>query len=112
MDADRLARLYEDLGERAADTLICESMEQLARCLARIERGRKAGQLTEMSEAANDLAELSRHIGLNALAEVSTCLMETITRLDYPALAAVAARVSRVGDKSLSAIWDPENLSG
>jgi len=108
LDPERLARLYAELGDRDADRLICDAMEDLALSLARIGRAYAARDLDAIARLAQDMARLSARIGLGTLERVADSVRICALRADVPGLDATLARLSRVGDRSLSAVWDPQ----
>lgn len=111
IDTDRVARLYIDLGAASAEAVLCQSMEDLALGLARIERCRSAGMARDLMKEAGKLAIVAERIGLPILARVAEDVRGCAGRGDEPALAATLGRLARLGDQSLSAIWDPKDLS-
>lgn len=111
LDADRLARLYIDLGAAGAEAVLCNAMEELAVRLARIERSRHEDDVEQIVVTAEAITVVAERIGLRALASVSQDVVTSAARVDHAALAATLARLARTGDRSLSAIWDPQDLS-
>ncbi|MGS4946359.1 hypothetical protein ACVDG3_12830 [Meridianimarinicoccus sp. RP-17] len=108
IDPERLARLYADLGDRDADRMICDAMEDLALALARIGRAYAARDLDAIAHLAQGMERLSARIGLAKLEQVAESVRICAARGDVPGLDATLARLSRVGDRSLSAVWDPQ----
>lgn len=108
LDPERLARLYADLGDRDADRLICDAMEDLALSLARIGRAYAARDPDAIARLAHGMERLSARIGLGQLERVAESVRICAARGDVPGLDATLARLSRVGDRSLSAVWDPQ----
>ena len=72
VDHDKLGALYAELGEIAAEDVVCRAMEELALRLSHCSR---------------------LHAG------------------DAPAVAATLARLLRIGEQSLTAIWDMQDLT-
>jgi hypothetical protein len=107
IDPERLARLYAELGDRDADRMICDAMEDLALSLARIGRAYAARDIDGIAQLAQGMEWLSARIGLAKLEHVAESVRICATRGDVPGLDATLARLSRVGDRSLSAVWDP-----
>lgn len=107
IDPERLARLYTDLGDREADRVICDAMEDLALSLARIGRAYAARDLDGIVALAQGMAWVCDRVGLGKLGRVAHSVCICAERGDVPGLDATLARLSRVGDRSLSAVWDP-----
>ncbi len=107
IDPERLAQLYAELGEREADRVICDAMEDLALSLARIGRAYAARDRDRIVALAAGLERVCARIGLGKLERVAQGVRICAARGDVPGLDATLARLSRVGDRSLSAVWDP-----
>lgn len=107
IDPDRVSELYLSLGDREADRLICEAMEDLALNLARITRAHAADDRESIVNLAGRLERIGAEIGLPKLCTVAGAARDCARHGDPAALAAVLARLSRVGDQSLSAVWEP-----
>lgn len=110
LDAERMAALYVELGETRAEAALCDAMERVALCLARIDRDSRNGDLTGIAREAHDLSAAADCIGMTGLARVARDVAECAEAGDLAALAAVLARLARVGDGSLAAIWDPQDM--
>ena len=52
LDANKLAFLYRHLGDREADLLVCDAMEDLALALARVGRASRTGSWPTSPPAA------------------------------------------------------------
>ncbi len=109
IDSDRLQELYLTLGDREADRLVAEAIEDLALNLARVGRASAAGDLKSVCDLAGRLERIGAEIGLPKLAKVAAAVRDCCGRNDEAALGAVLARLARVGDQSLSAVWDPRD---
>lgn len=112
LDADHLARLYVDLGESGAETLLCDALEELALGLARINRQARLGDLAGVETTATQLAEVSSRIGMPSLAAAARNVASCARTGIEPALGATLARLIRVGEMGMSAIWDPQDQMG
>jgi len=113
LDAARLGRLYRRLGERDADHVLCDAMEALALALARIGRAFDSGDLVALQAQAAEIRQVARKIGMEKLGRVATDVAACAARgpSGKVALAATMARLARIGDISLSAVWDPKDQS-
>lgn len=108
IDPESVARLYAELGDREADRVICDAMEDLALSLARIGRAYAARDMDAIMTLARGLERVCARIGLGKLERVALAVQVCAARGDGPGLDATLARLSRVGDRSLSAVWDPQ----
>ncbi|GGH62115.1 hypothetical protein GVY41_18145 [Frigidibacter albus] len=106
LDGDRLVALYAELGEAGAEAVICRAMEDLATALADLQRLAMACDLVAMPGRARLLARVAGDLGMSSLCRVAEDAALCAGRGDMPALAAVLARLVRIGDRSLTAVWD------
>ena len=94
------------LGPIAAEDLISRTMEDLAVLLAQAGRAYEAGELNAVMVHAGRISEQAHHIGMTKLARVAGDVITLAHSQDGAALAAVVERLSRLGEKSLMAVWD------
>ena len=106
IDARRLAEIVDELGEAAAQAIICAALEQMATALAATRDAALAGDTAELSERAEQLSRLAWQVGLPSLAGVAVDVMDCAERRDATGLAATLARMMRIGNRSLTEIWD------
>lgn len=106
VDAHRLGEIVGELGESAAQTIICAALEQLAAALAAARETAMAGDMEGLSERAELLSRLAWQVGLPSLASVAIDVVTCAERGDNTALAATLARLMRIGNRSLTEIWD------
>lgn len=111
VDQDKLATLYMQLGEAAAEEVICRAMEELAVRLSHCERLYRENKTDELRKSARSLRAIADQIGMGLLAQVSIDVTKTIDDGDRIAQAATLARLLRIGEHSLTAIWDLQDLS-
>ena len=102
LDGARLAALYAELGEAGAEAVICRAMEDLASVLADLQR---------LADCAGLLARVAGDIGMATLVRVAGDVADCAARGDLTALTAVLARLVRIGDRSLTAVWDLQDRS-
>ncbi len=106
VDARRVGDIVGELGETAAQNVIGLALEQLAVALTATDAALEAGDLALAVGHADRLSRLAWQIGLLSLAGVAMDLGALAERGQAPALSAVRARLLRVGNRSLTAIWD------
>ncbi|WP_410217177.1 hypothetical protein [Paracoccus sp. (in: a-proteobacteria)] len=111
VDSRRVAEIVGELGETAAQHVIGLALEQLASTLTQIEAALEGGNHASAVAQAERLSQLAWQIGLLSLAGVAMDLGSIIERGDHAALAAIRSRLSRVGNLSLTAIWDRTALA-
>ena len=112
LDPDRLTTLYAQLGEDGAEDVICRAMEELAVRLTYAERMYRSGQTGDLRKSVRSMAAIAEQIGMNLLARVARDVTAPIDPADDNELAAPLARLLRIGERSLSAVWEMRDLSG
>ena len=106
VDVRRVGDIVNELGESAAQNVIEMALEQLASALTATDTAMADGDLPGVIDHAGQLSRLAWQIGLLSLAGVAMDLCACAERRDTGAMAAVHARLMRVGNRSLTAIWD------
>lgn len=110
VDARRVGDIVNELGEQTAQNVIGLALEQLAAALGATEEALSSGDRAQAIAHADRLSRLAWQIGLLSLAGVALDLAACAERGDMCALEAVRARLQRVGNRSLTAIWDRAGL--
>jgi hypothetical protein len=111
LDYERLAMLYAQLGEAAADAVISRAMEELAMRLEFAERTYRQNNLKDLRKCANAMITVADQIGMCTLGFVAQAVVQCVGDDDSTALAAVVNRLIRIGANSLSEIWEQQGLS-
>ncbi|MEO9779236.1 MAG: hypothetical protein ABJH07_14770 [Sedimentitalea sp.] len=111
LDRDRLNALYVQLGEAGAEDVVCRAIEELAVRLAHCERCWRQGQIADLRKNARSLIAISEQIGMCEITRVAADVTATIDNGDDAARAATLFRLIRLGDRSLTAVWNLRDLS-
>ncbi|MEL6519533.1 MAG: hypothetical protein AAFQ66_01120 [Pseudomonadota bacterium] len=111
LDPDKLGALYFQLGETGAETVVCRAMEELAIRLKELSNLMAGDDFERMAKISRSLVGIAEQIGMTTLARVARDVSLCASRRDGPALAATLARLERIGDRSLTAIWDLQDLT-
>ncbi len=111
LDPDRLGGLYLQLGEAGAEDVVCRAIEELAVRLAHCERLWHQQDRTGLRKCTRSLIAIADQIGMTVLARVSGDVTRAIDNGDSAALGATLFRLLRVGERSLTAVWDLQDLS-
>lgn len=106
VDARRLGEIVDELGETAAHNVICVALEQLAQALSDARLAAMTGDMAELAARSEMLSRLAWQVGLTSLAGVAVDVAACAERQDGIALAATLARLIRIGNRSLTEIWD------
>ncbi len=110
LDRDQLEVLVTQMGPVGADHLVSHAMEELAVLLARLNRLHRAGACPEMHAAVKALVAIAQQVGMTKLARVGRDLLYVLGLGDGLALSAVMARLGRIGESSLMAVWDLQDM--
>jgi len=111
LDRNRLTEIIARLGSRGADELISRVMEELATQLAKAHNALGRGSFQDAQSAALIISEVADHIGMPLLSDVARHMAQLVNTDDGAALAATAARLSRIGEASLLKVWELQDLS-
>lgn len=106
LDRDQLEVLYRQLGPVGADKIVTHALEELAGHLTEMPVDYCAGRFEELRARGRALAAVAQQVGMTKLARVARDLADLATSQDAPALGAVVARLERIGDGSMAAVWD------
>jgi len=109
---DRLERLCAEIGELRAEDEVARALEVISARLQEIGAFDPLRDATPLAAGLRALVVASDHIGMATLARVGRNVQACMARGDAVALAATHARLIRIGDRSIHAIWDLEDLSG
>lgn len=108
-DPGSLEALYAQLGPVGAENVVCRAMEELALRLADLESLHRAGRLKELAKVARSLIAIADQVGLKSFARVAYDVAQCACRDDPVALGATLCRLERIGDRSLTAVWDMQD---
>jgi hypothetical protein len=111
LDPDRLGALYRQLGAAAAEDVVCRAVEDLALRLSQSEENWHRQDWTGLRKGVRSVIAIADQVGMTALARVAGDVIRAIDANDAVAAAATLARLLRVGERSLTAVWDLQDLS-
>ncbi|MEM6275829.1 MAG: hypothetical protein AAF714_02690 [Pseudomonadota bacterium] len=111
MDGRALAALQGQLGEAGAEGVVNRAMEEMANRLSLIERCYFQGETDALWKSTKGLIDIAEQIGLETLADAARAVADCAKGHDAVALAAVLNRLIRLGDRSLTAVWDMPETS-
>lgn len=112
LDPDRLVVLYAELGQIAAERYIAAAMEDLATNLVAVQLAAQAREPEKVERGAAEVERLARQVGMVLLARVARDLNVCAGRRDKLSQSAVLARLIRIADRSLCAVWDLQDMRG
>ena len=111
LDPDRLDGLYAQLGTAGAEDIICRAMEELAIRMAQCERMYRQEKWKDLRKLARSLVAISDQIGMTLLSRVASDVTRAVDGRDVVAIAATLSRLLRIGEKSLTQIWDLQDMT-
>ena len=111
LDRDQLEVLYQSLGPVGADMVVNQALEELAATLGRASKQYREGRLEDLRASLRALIQVSRQVGMTLLARVARDVFDLSDTYDSAAFGATMARLERIGESSLVAVWDLQDLS-
>ncbi|SMC53322.1 hypothetical protein SAMN06295998_102242 [Primorskyibacter flagellatus] len=111
MESEQLDGLYSQLGVSGAEDVVCRAMEEIALRMNKAVRQFGDGELEDLRKNARSLVSIADQIGLSGLSTTARDVTHCIDDGDHVALSAVLNRFLRVGERSLTAIWDLRDIS-
>lgn len=111
LNPDQLGTLYRKLGDASAEDVICRAVEEMAVRLTTCERLWRDADYAALRKSVRSLAAISEQVGMDALAAVARDVIIAIDADDTVATAATLFRLVRVGERSLTAVWDLRDMS-
>ncbi len=111
LDPEKLTDLYAQLGQAGAEDVVCRAIEELAVRLSHCERLWRQNDLENLRKSARSLIAISDQVGMDAMARIAGDVTAAIDGEDQVATAATLFRLLRVGERSLTAVWEQQDLS-
>jgi len=111
LDSEKLSELYAQLGEAGAEDVICRAIEELAVRLSHCERLWRQNDMANLRKSARSLIAISDQIGMTAMACIARDVTAAIDSEDPSAISATLFRLMRIGERSLTAVWEQQDLS-
>jgi hypothetical protein len=106
VDSRRRDEIFVELGRQAGEDVIVAGIEQLAEWMAVADKAVSRNDAAQLLQLSRHLSRLAWQLGLISLATVAMDLGLCVERRDRIAVTAVHARMLRVGNLSLTRIWD------
>ena len=107
---EKLEDLCRQIGEARAEAEVARALERISTTLVALP-GLRGGDGRLLRAAVSSLVRDADLIGMATLARVARHVIDTADRGDAVALTATIARLIRVGDRSIHAVWELEDLS-
>ena len=110
VDAEHLVGLALDRGVSRAEFIAFAALEEIVERLTSVEAAWRAGEFRRLAKVARSVVGMSEQMGLQTVAEVAAKVAAVAETNDHAALAALVARLVRVGEGSLDAFGDLAHL--
>jgi hypothetical protein len=110
VDQDRLNALYTQLGEAGAEDVVCRAMEELALRLSHCDRQFRTSAWVDLRKSVRSLIAIADQIGMSAVSTVASHVTDCIDQENKIALAATLGRLIRIGEESLTTVWNLQDI--
>lgn len=110
VDAGHLDALSPGGGEARANFVAHAALEEIAERVNKAEAAWQAGEFARLGRLARSLVGMSSEAGLETVSIVAREVARAAEGRDGHALAALVARLVRVSEGSLAALWDIPHL--
>lgn len=111
VDPARIDVLVKQIGIGAAERFVGRALEDLALILNTLERAEAAGDGPGIVSSAEALTMIAEELGLMTMAQVCCDVKCAIDQGNEAAAHAIVARLMRVGERSLVAVWTEHDMS-
>ena len=111
LDPHKLTELCVRHGEAGAEDIVGNAIEQLSIGLSKVERAYLEQDLNSLAQHASQLLPVADEIGMTTFSNVADDVITCARAAEIMPLAATLSRLIRIADKSLTAVWDMENIT-
>jgi hypothetical protein len=111
LDPHKLTELCVQHGEAGAEDIVGNAIETLSIGLAKVERAYVEQDLKSLAQHAASLLPIADDIGMTTFSNVADDVIICARAAEIMPLAATLSRLIRIADKSLTAVWDMENIT-
>lgn len=110
LDHGRLCALYAQLGDHGAEDIVCRAMEEMGLRLSRCADLFDAEKWDDLRSNVRSLVAVGDQVGMGALTGVALDVLSCIEAGERVALAATLSRLVRVGERSLTLVWESPKI--
>tara|TARA_R110002074_G_scaffold106579_3_gene230288 strand:+ start:2518 stop:2895 length:378 start_codon:yes stop_codon:yes gene_type:complete len=111
VDQERLGALYSQSGEAGAEDIVCRALEELALRMSHCDRLYREQNWPDLRKNTRSLIAIADQIGMQKLSQVAGDVTQCIDAGDANSLAATLSRLLRIGERSLTAVWDMQDVN-
>lgn len=108
---DKLEDLCRRMGEARAEAEVAVALHRISEALPKIRPLLASDEAAFVAGLEQMIAD-AELIGMATLSRVARSVLDSFGTENIVALSATMARLERVGDRSIHAVWDLEDLSG
>jgi hypothetical protein len=109
---DMLESLCIRIGETRAEAEVARALDRISATVVALNTLSADADASLMAAALRSLIRDAELIGMTTLSRVGRDVLSCLVNDDRLAYAATLARLVRVGERSIHAVWDLEDLSG
>ncbi len=110
VDQEQLTALYAQLGEAGAEDVVCRALEELALRMSHCDRLYRENCWPDLRKNTRSLIAIADQVGMQNLSRVAGDVTCCIDAGDMIGIAATLSRLLRIGEKSLNAFWDMQDI--
>lgn len=111
LDRTQLERMYVQWGPVRADKEVNQALEDLAIGMADVQKSHRQGRTEDLRDQVRNLIAIANRIGMTSLGRVARDVLDLSNTSDLPAFNATVARLGRISERSLIAVWDIQDMS-
>jgi hypothetical protein len=111
LDTELLNALFSQIGVSAGDEILCRAVEELALRLSNCDRCWRERDWQGLRKCARSMIAIAEQVGMTTLVRVAGDVTIALDSADQVAVDATLFRLIRVGEQSLTAVWDLRNIS-
>lgn len=108
LDVGPVQKFRDALGDEPLGFWAEDAVEEMVVCLASVEAAWAAGEFRRLSIGVHKVIGLAERTGLQDVANIARVLTELLKEGDATSIAAVTARLTRVGEASLATLLEIE----
>lgn len=111
LDPDQLEELFLQHGPAGADKIVNQALEDLAVGLSQLRKAVSVDRDEDAKREIRAMINIAQQLGMTKLAQIGRDALALVGNRDIAACHAVLARLNRVGEGSLIAVWDLQDMS-
>lgn len=111
LDPTPMAHLFAERGEVAAELVIGRAMDELAERVTQVDALYRDCRFGDLGRVSKSIVAIAEGIGFLGVAQAARQVAECAENRDPTALSSTVARLLRLAEQSLSAVWDFEPYS-